>query len=629
MIMPRRAAVQPRVRTPDGVDSFRLEDEVRQRIESGQRGLIELTGPPGSGKSSAIAHLASVFENRPRLRLVDGWTRSVSHAAQLAEVGKRHLVIYASDAQWSDAQPDEAWRLAPWITDDCIEYLVATHPARCGSVMRRILADPDRASLHGLPEIVCPVLDQMADDEAVDTVRAALEREILVRLPPGEALATAGQWCFFVVREPKRRRLLPPPDDKEGVSPAAAALLRHRIVRESLAAEYVAAELLSCADTDVIDMRLPKTLVDDAVRLLRDDVDVRSRLESILSGEAGPKQPMAVSLLHAMGPAWVPAEGRAFQLSGAYLPKAHWQGLRLGKLEIANTDLSGADLGDVQIDKVFARGASFADANLHGAWLRKLAAPKAIFSGADLSHMRAVGADLEGADLSRANLEGALLAGADLREADLREAICSRADLSGAKFSHPTADLTETDFTGANLSGSVLDGIVLKTAELTGARLARAELRKCDLEYVRMPGAYLEEAVLSGALLTGSWMPNACLRRAKLVNAGLADVAWERADLRDADLRGAMFHFGSSRSGLVGSPIASEGSRTGFYTDEYLQQGFKAAEEIRKANLRGADLRGANIEGVDFYLVDLRDARYTPDQEAILRASRAILETRA
>ena len=47
-----------------------------------------------------------------------------------------------------------------------------------------------------------------------------------------------------------------------------------------------------------------------------------------------------------------------------------------------------------------------------------------------------------------------------------------------------------------------------------------------------------------------------------------------------------------------------------------------------KANLRGADLRGANIDGVDFYLVDLRDARYDADQQRQFRATGAILESR-
>jgi uncharacterized protein YjbI with pentapeptide repeats len=80
---------------------------------------------------------------------------------------------------------------------------------------------------------------------------------------------------------------------------------------------------------------------------------------------------------------------------------------------------------------------------------------------------------------------------------------------------------------------------------------------------------------------------------------------------------------------MIFSPIASEGSRTGFYTDDYYDQGFKAPEAIRKANLRGADLRGAKIEGVDFYLVDLRDAHYDENQREHLRQCGAILESRA
>jgi hypothetical protein len=115
--------------------------------------------------------------------------------------------------------------------------------------------------------------------------------------------------------------------------------------------------------------------------------------------------------------------------------------------------------------------------------------------------------------------------------------------------------------------------------------------------------------------------------RAEITADRLA-VSWPGANLRGADLRGASFHLGSTRSGLVGSPIACEGSRTGFYTDDYDEQTYKPPEEIRKANLCGADLRGANLDGVDFYLVDLRGAVYDPEQEVHLRRCGAILEAR-
>ncbi len=56
------------------------------------------------------------------------------------------------------------------------------------------------------------------------------------------------------------------------------------------------------------------------------------------------------------------------------------------------------------------------------------------------------------------------------------------------------------------------------------------------------------------------------------------------------------------------------------------EQESKSPEEIRKANLCRADLREAEIDGVDFYLVDLRGARYTPAQEAHFRQCGALLE---
>ena len=103
------------------------------------------------------------------------------------------------------------------------------------------------------------------------------------------------------------------------------------------------------------------------------------------------------------------------------------------------------------------------------------------------------------------------------------------------------------------------------------------------------------------------------------------------ADLRLADLRGATFQMGSSHSGLVGSPIACEGSKTGFYTDDREEMYFKRPEEIRKADLRGADLRGAdlrgaNIAGVEFYLVDLRGALLEEHQSAQARQTGTILD---
>lgn len=183
----------------------------------------------------------------------------------------------------------------------------------------------------------------------------------------------------------------------------------------------------------------------------------------------------------------------------------------------------------------------------------------------------------------------------------------------GAVLSH--ADLTDAQLRRVRLAEAALDG----------AKLRRADLTESDLEFVKLTDADWEFANFTRADLTGSCLPRARLRGACFWQAGLADVRWEGADLRDVDFTLASFHLGSSRSGLVGSPLACEGSRTGFYTDDFDEQGFKSPEEIRKADLRGADLRGAIVDGADFYLVDLRGARYDAPQAQHFARCRAIL----
>ena len=157
-----------------------------------------------------------------------------------------------------------------------------------------------------------------------------------------------------------------------------------------------------------------------------------------------------------------------------------------------------------------------------------------------------------------------------------------------------------------------------------GARLMQRQVLegKC-LDELNCANAQFDES-----LLTGSSMSAARSLGRSLRSTGLADVEWPGACLRDADFRQATFHMGSSRSGLVDSVIASEGTRTGFYTDDYNEQDFKSPEEIRKANLRFCDLRGALVEGADFYLVDLRGALYDARQAEHFRRCGAILEDR-
>jgi uncharacterized protein YjbI with pentapeptide repeats len=219
----------------------------------------------------------------------------------------------------------------------------------------------------------------------------------------------------------------------------------------------------------------------------------------------------------------------------------------------------------------------------------------------------------------------------------LHWALLTRATFLKAAARHARFDggeLSRCDFREADLRGSRFSRCSLKHATLTGSRVDGASfnnsnLDSADLTSVTGERASFVRAALYDAILSSSILPRADFRGAFLLNTGLAQIDWEGADLRDADFAGASFHYGSSRSGLVNSFIAGEGSKTGFYTDEYLEQDFKAPEEIRKANLCGSDLRGAKVEGVDWYLVDLRGALYTPDQAAHFARCGAILHTRS
>jgi uncharacterized protein YjbI with pentapeptide repeats len=141
---------------------------------------------------------------------------------------------------------------------------------------------------------------------------------------------------------------------------------------------------------------------------------------------------------------------------------------------------------------------------------------------------------------------------------------------------------------------------------------------------MRLDGPDLSIADLRNAHLSGTRMPGADLRGAQLGGAGLAHIEWPGANLREADLTDASFHAGSARSGPVLAAPTEWGTRTGFYTEELRETASRRAE-IRRADLRRADLRGARIFDTDFYLVDVRGALYTSDQEQHLRACGAIL----
>ncbi len=597
-----------------------LEELIAEWLADHDRGAVEIVGGPGSGKSTALAHLAAVLcPGRAVLYLDQPIAGAVDDAAVLQPV------IYTTTNKLPDVA-DIRFRLESWDEDALIEYLLTAHPDQCRSVMARIRDRPERHDLDGIPELWRIVLDRMAQDESARDLRAVLRSELAERLTDPDHRHFAQSRALAHLRGGRELQLhyLGKPTPGR-LDPRAERLVRHRVFEVALATDRLI-DSLEKRRRGPFD-RLPAELVRETALMVRDSPAAMNELHAMLTDAMRERQATAASILHATATGWTPTGPLLPSLKGAFLDGARWPGIDLSGATLSNADLTRADLTGAVLAKAVAREARLLRVSLREANLSDFVAGNADLKLADLRGCVAPGAVFRRADLRRANLGKGIFDRANFREADLRgaqlRAAClTKADLTDSK-------IEEADFSHADLREALLAGVVLRTANFAGANFQKACLVRSDLESMRLPDANFMEADLIHALLTGSFMPRANFQRAVLRGAGLADVDWEDADLRDADLRESSFFLGSSRSGLVGSPLACEGSRTGFYTDDFDEQTFKAPEEIRKANLRGADLRGANITGVDFYLVDLRDAKYSPEQAEQLRASGAILFARA
>jgi uncharacterized protein YjbI with pentapeptide repeats len=612
MIVPQTALVRPRVVSPISGEVLPLEEVVADQLAAGSR-IVQVSGGPGAGKTTALAHLAAtllpdkdlVFLDDPAVGFV------AAHASRLR-------VICAGRQRYPEIGPVIVpLPLAPWNDDEVIEYLRAVAPDRCGSVMKRWSALADKSELAGNPALVRAVADKLLADDALASLRVALQRIVVDCLRDPEERRVASLFCLAILLrdEPNQKRYLDLiarlPEDFQRLR-----FLRHPLVQCLLAGEHTAGLLLLGAPCPFLAQSLPRPLIRELGWLAARDSVLADRLRAYYDGPHTVYHPQTASILFAADRTWRPAAERETKLHGGSFAGAAWSRVQLPKTKQGASDLSAANLTGADLRQAVFDGASLRAAQLTGACLDKASLVGALAEGANFERTHWIAANAEriflfGANLQRAVLDDAVLVGAGLDEADLTGARLHKADLTGAFLRR--CKIAGADFTGASLNGCCLWNLVLREAILDGASFQDADLTRCDLEGVKLAGPDFSYATLTAALLTGSVLPRANFERAKLSGAGLADIHWENANLRDADLRYCTFHMGSTRSGLVGSPYPGHGSKTGFYTDDYHDQDYKLPEEIRKANLCGADLRGARLDGVDFYLVDLRDALLDDD----------------
>lgn len=599
-LTPARAIVTPRGSSSGGGEVLPLEKYIRDLYRT--HPIIAIVGPSGSGKTTAIRHLAHELAHLP-ISFVDAESSTLPVTTQ--------CVVFALDHPPRHVIPSIVFDLAPWCESERVDYLLAKHPKQIRSIMKRLETCDCIDDLDGSPRLWAAVLDWMARKEEATDVRKFVRVMIdtVLEMFGDDADKVRKQLAVSTYREQPNYNGVP-------------AALRHPFVGRLIVAECLKHSIGTTArNEDWWRLLLSPSVLVEAARAIRADPELVQRLAKQINLADEPSLSTSVSVMQLANPAYRPSR-QIRKLSGVRAPDAHWAGVGLPDVDLTNADLRRADLSGAVLTNALARFSKCAGANFSSAHL-----VRANFESSDLREV-----SFRDAVLQQARLAEVVAHAADFNDANLRLADFARADLSGASFHHAmleSASLVHAKVDAADFTAAILNSAMMMEVDFREAILDRVSAARGCFSRTNFSGqsiAYLNapNADFTNSDLTGLRLLEAILFGSDFRNAGLADIDWEGADLRDADFDNAAFHMGSSRSGLVESPIACEGSRTGFYTDES-HETYKHAEEIRKANLCGADLTGAKVDKTDWYLVDLRGARYSTQQAMWFRKCGAIL----
>ena len=155
-VVPEFAVVRPRVAVTATGESWLLDELIAELADELGSGLVRITGESGSGKTSALAHLAAVFAGDNRLVFLDEPSQE-----ELANCGKDAFVVATMPS--GKGQGIEL-ALQQWSQDDLIEYLLAKRAKACGSVIARLGVAARRL---WVPQVATVVLDRFAADASL------------------------------------------------------------------------------------------------------------------------------------------------------------------------------------------------------------------------------------------------------------------------------------------------------------------------------------------------------------------------------------------------------------------------------------------------------------------------------
>ena len=610
-----RAAVEPRARgttRSNWTSTLLLTDIISELIDS-QTTAVRLTG---EGKTSAIRHLRDHFADYPGVRFIDD-SQPVNNIADWK------LTVFSAP---SYVRGNLELVIARWWIDDCIEYLIAKAPQHCKSVMARLIEADDLWLTSGSPRVTAICLDIMSDDESIESIESAIVKHLdSIEFKRASHRARVIKKCHEHLLNDaaigiELQRFVPRFLDQQLVK-----FLSVQTVRYVLAAKQLAKDLAQHKTPNCLQQTWPPAWIEYfADTLCQTEHPEAIEFLNDLSNNAHDRNSSnAASVLFKRNANWRPRRQSSFSLCGVQLSGFEAIEFSVEDSLITNADFSNAILPSCNLKKSIATGTDFSNADLSHSNLE-------LFTG---KHANFCSATLRNVNANKTKFDDSIFTNAILDFGDFSHADFCNSDLSGASFK--STKLHSTDFSGCQFNDTILAGATLEQAILESVDLRNAQIQKTEFRYCLMHACNLEDHILQeiifegcdlhSALLSNSQLDRCALNHCNLSNAKLGAIVWTDCDLTKANFTGCHFFYGSTRSGLVGSPYPSHGTRTGFYTDDYDDHHFKRIEDIRKASLQGCDLTDAKVEQADFYLVDLRGAKYDAEQLAHFQKCGAIL----